>query len=106
MCSIRRAFTVVNLPRWLLGFGLAMVLFSGCRTLPPAPQVNLSEPGWVIRQGQAVWSPKPGETDVAGDLLVAMHRDGRSMVQFTKPPLPFVVAQRDTNSWHVQFFAQ
>jgi len=83
-----------------------MIWLSGCRTVPSAPPVNLSEPGWVIRQGQAVWSPKPGETDIAGDLLVAMHRDGRSMVQFTKPPLPFVVAQRDSNSWHVQFFAQ
>lgn len=78
----------------------------GCRTMPPAPPVNLSEPGWVIRQGQAVWKPKPEATDVAGDLLVAMHRDGRSLVQFTKPPLPFAVAQRSSNSWHVQFFAQ
>jgi len=106
MHSILHFLNVAIPPRLFTAWGLLAALLVGCRTLPPAPQVNLSEPGWVIRQGQAVWSPKPGETDVAGDLLVAMHRDGRSMVQFTKPPLPFVVAQRDTNSWRVQFFAQ
>jgi hypothetical protein len=68
--------------------------------------MDLAEPGWTIRQGQAVWRAQPDGADIAGDLLVAMHRDGRSLVQFTKPPLPFVVAQRQTNSWQIQFFAQ
>lgn len=68
--------------------------------------MDLSEPGWVIRQGQAVWKHKPTEAGIAGDLLVALHVDGRSVVQFTKPPLPFVAAQRNTNSWQIQFFAQ
>ena len=68
--------------------------------------MDLSERGWTIRQGQAVWKAKPDGADIAGDLLVAMHWNGRSVVQFTKPPLPFVAAQRDTNSWQIQFFAQ
>lgn len=106
MHSILRIIVVAIRPRQFLAWALLLALLTGCRSVPPAPQVNLSEPGWVIRQGQAVWRPKPEEADVAGDLLVAMHRDGRSLVQFTKPPLPFAVAQRDTNSWHVQFFAQ
>jgi len=37
---------------------------------------------------------------------VATHPDGRSLIQFIKPPLPFVIAQRTTNAWQVQFFAQ
>lgn len=106
MHSILRSFSVAIPPRQFMACWLVLAMLTSCRTVSPPLQADLSEPGWVIRQGQAVWSPKPGETDVAGDLLVAMHRDGRSIVQFTKPPLPFVVAQRDTNSWHVQFFAQ
>src|SRR6266545_4153823 len=104
MHSIFRFLIVVAAirPRPLLAAGLLAAALTGCQTAPPAPPVNLSEPGWVIRQGQAVWRPKPRETDVAGDLLVAMHRDGRSVVQFTKPPLSLAVAQRDTNSWRVQ----
>jgi hypothetical protein len=43
---------------------------------------------------------------VAGDILVATHADGSSLIQFIKPPLPFVLAQQTTNSWQIQFFAQ
>lgn len=68
--------------------------------------MDLSEPGWTIRQGQAVWKPRRGAEGVAGDLLVAMHWNGRNVVQFTKPPLPFVAARSDTNSWQVQYVAQ
>lgn len=79
---------------------------AGCQSLPPQPPMDLSEPGWTIRQGQAVWKAKRGAEGVAGDLLVAMHWNGRNVVQFTKPPLPFVAAQSDTNFWQVQYFAQ
>src|SRR5262249_49980619 len=41
--------------------------------------------------------------ELAGELLVATHQDGRSLVQFTKTPLPFVVAQSTTNSWQIAF---
>jgi hypothetical protein len=89
------------------GFVLACVgLLAGCRSLPPQPPADLSEPGWTIRQGQAVWKTNPGAEGVAGDLLVAMHWNGRNVVQFTKPPLPLVNAQSDTNHWQIQYFAQ
>ena len=79
---------------------------AGCQSLPPQPAMDLSEPGWTIRQGQAVWKTRPGAEGVAGDLLVAMHWNGRNVVQFTKPPLPLVAAQSDTNFWQIQYFAQ
>ena len=79
---------------------------AGCQSLPPQPPMDLSEPGWTIRQGQAVWKTKPGAEGIAGDLLLAMHWNGRNVVQFTKPPLPLVAAQSDTNHWQIQFFAQ
>jgi hypothetical protein len=77
-----------------------------CRSVPPQPPLDFSEPDWTLRQGQAVWKPSPKAPEIAGDLLVAMHPDGRSLVQFTKPPLPLVVARQDPHSWQVQYFAQ
>ena len=41
----------VSSNRWLT---LAL-LFASCRTLPDLPAVNVSEPGWTLKQGQAVW---------------------------------------------------
>ena len=64
--------------------------------------MNFSGPGWVVRQGQVVWKPDAESAGVAGDLLLAMHPDGRQVVQFTKTPLPFLVAQRTTDGWQVQ----
>lgn len=76
---------------------------SGCQTIPALPPVNLSEPGWTTRQGQAVWRPKKDAAEIAGEMLVASHPDGRGFVQFTKTPLPFVVAQTTANSWQIHF---
>src|SRR6266542_1818487 len=99
--TLRRTRPVFSLLTWALDVALA----AGCHALPRQTPLDFSEPGWTLRQGQAVWRPKPDASDIAGELLVAMHRDGRSVVQFAKPPLPFVEAQRGTNSWQIQFFA-
>ena len=91
--------------RWAAG-SAALAVLAGCHTLPPQPPMNLTEAGWVVRQGQAVWRTGTNRSEIAGDLLVAMHSDGRALVQFTKPPLPLVTAQKFTNGWQAQFFAQ
>src|SRR5262245_17576018 len=80
---------------------LAMVL-SGCQTvqLPPA---RLTDPGWKTQQGQGVWRAEKGAPEIAGDLLLASHPDGRTVVLFTKSPLPFVVAQTASNAWQIEF---
>ena len=70
---------------------------------PPLPKVNLSEPGWTVRQGQAVWHPGRGAQEIAGELLVAARRDGPAFVQFTKTPFPLVEAQTTVNRWTVEF---
>jgi hypothetical protein len=79
---------------------LAAIL-TGCRTTP-LPKINLSDPGWTVRQGQAVWRAGTGIPDMAGDLLVATNRDGRTLIQFTKTPFPMVVAQATTNAWQIE----
>jgi hypothetical protein len=86
--------------RWILALAGCCVL-TGCRTLAPLAPVDLSEPGWTRREGQAVWQPGSGGPGIAGDLLVAKNPDGRSLVLFTKSPFPAIAAQLATNAWQV-----
>jgi hypothetical protein len=65
------------------------------------PPVDLLEPGWTVREGQAVWRMQGGN-ELAGEILIAMRADGREFVQFTKNPFPLAVAQATTNTWEVQ----
>ena len=103
-CHLRfmNSTPIRHVHRFLL-LALVVSTLAGCSTLPLQPAVNLSEPGWVVREGQAVWKEKPDSEGIAGDLVVAMHWDGRSFVRFTKPPVPLVVAQSTTNTWQAQF---
>jgi len=114
-------------PRSFLGSALALMLFGpGCRSLPPLPPANFAEPGWTVREGQAVWRAKRGAPEIAGEILVAVygnssgtifpevtgevgnpsHRDCRTFVQFTKTPFPFVIARTETNSWQIEMPVQ
>jgi len=82
---------------------LIPLLFVACHTVKPLPADDLSMPGWTVRQGQAVW--KAHDNELAGELIVATHPDGRSSVQFVKTPLPLVSAQRKGEFWTIRFFA-
>jgi len=81
-----------------LTWGLA-----GCATVGPMPKVNLQEPGWTVRQGQAVWRLEHGSREIAGDLLVATGPNGHDFVQFSKTPFPLVVAQSTKDRWTAEF---
>jgi len=83
-----------------------MIGFSACRTAASLPPVNLSEPGWTVRQGQAVWRQRQATPEVAGELLVAIHRDGRTLLQFIKTPIPFLTAQTTGDTWQIRFVAR
>jgi hypothetical protein len=82
---------------------LGSMTFGGCLTGPPLPKVNLSEPGWNVRQGQAIWRPKKDAPEIAGELLAATRADGSAFVQFTKTPFPFAVAQMSPRGWQIEF---
>jgi hypothetical protein len=89
------------------GLTLLLVAVNGCLTLSrPLPQVNLTGPGWMVRQGQAVWKLPGGKHDIAGDVLVATGPEGSSFVQFSKSPFPLVIGQTTSNRWQVEFPAQ
>ena len=66
---------------------LALASLLGCRALGPSlPRANLQEPGWTVREGQAVWHLPQSTVELAGEVLVATRADGRAFVQFTKHP--------------------
>lgn len=83
---------------------LALLLCS-CRTTPDLPPVNLSEPGWTQRQGQAVWRRERDKPEFAGELLLATRGD-RVMLQLTKNPLPFVNVQSRGAQWELKYIQQ
>src|ERR1043165_5141218 len=106
--SLRR----MNPGKIKVGWGRGALLFvifavlTGCRSVPPLAPVNTSEPGWRLRQGQAVWQPNSSAPEIAGDVLLASNPDGRSLLQFTKNPLPFVTVQTSNDLWQVEFVPQ
>src|SRR5438477_412610 len=102
----RHAFATLTqeFPRWTrIGVLLMSIGLLGCRTMPPLPKVSLTEPGWTVRQGQAIWHPKREGLEIAGELLVATRTNGTALVQFTKTPFPLVVAQQTRSSWEIEF---
>jgi hypothetical protein len=80
-----------------------LIGLNGCLTGPPLPKVNLSESGWTIRQGQAMWQPQRKAPEIAGELLLATRPDGSTFVQFTKTPFPFAIAQTTPAGWQIEF---
>lgn len=83
-----------------------IVLLTACRTAAPLPKIDLSEPGWTVQQGQAVWRANSTALEIAGDLLLATNADGRMLVQFTKTPFPMIVAQTAPGFWQIESPAQ
>lgn len=71
--------------------------------MPTLPAANFADPGWRVQQGQAVWKARASAPEIAGEVLFGTHRDGRSLLQFTKTPFPIVVAQSVSNRWEIQF---
>lgn len=79
------------------GLVFALFLLPACQSLPTFPAVNFQEQGWTIQQGQAIWKPNRTTPELAGEILYARHSDGRAVIQFTKTPFPFVIAQQGEN---------
>ena len=83
-----------------------LLLLTGCQTGPKLKPVNLSEPGWKLHQGQALWQSKRDAPEIAGEIVLAVHADGRAFIQFLKNPLPLVTAEVGPTGWHIDFIPQ
>jgi hypothetical protein len=100
-----RLFSPLSRLSKLIGCVAGLLLLAGlsaCRT-PSLPLVDFSASGWRLLQGQALWKPDKNGLELAGELLVAVHRDGHSFVQFAKTPFTFVEAQRQAGRWQIEF---
>ncbi|MBC8097537.1 MAG: hypothetical protein H7Y43_17165 [Akkermansiaceae bacterium] len=86
----------------MLATSLLILAMTGCRTATPLSPVDLSEPGWKSFHGEAIWRAKLNAPEIAGELLLATNASGRTFVQFTKTPFPFVIAQSTTNGWQIE----
>jgi hypothetical protein len=78
------------------------MLCDGCRTAT-TPLFTVSGPGWRLQQGQALWRPRRGFPELAGDLVLASHQDGRCLIQFAKTPMSLVFTQTTPTNWLIQF---
>jgi hypothetical protein len=74
-----------------------------CRSLSPLPPADFSAPGWRVQHGQAVWKPTKERPELAGELLLATHRNGDFFVQFSKTPFTLATAQVMTGQWQLEF---
>src|SRR4051812_7627846 len=83
-----------------------LLLTLGCRTGPPPVPVDLSQPGWHLRQGQALWRSKQQAPEIAGEIVLATNRNARAFVEFLKNPLPLLSAEINPDGWHVEFIPE
>jgi hypothetical protein len=83
---------------------IALLFLSGCysHTGYSWPPFDLSQPGWQVWNGQAVWKPRKSVPELAGDVMVAVNTNGDAFVQFSKT-LPFATARLDGRRWQVDF---
>ncbi len=79
-----------------------IMLANGCQTATQS-LFTASGPGWHVQDGQALWRPRRGLPELAGDLVLASHPDGRCLIQFAKTPLTLVSAQTSRTHWLIQF---
>jgi len=82
---------------------LVLASFCGCRTIGTISPIDLAEPGWRVRQGQAVWQMPGKRPELAGELTLAMNADGRCFLEFAKVPFPFVRAKCTGSRWEIEF---
>jgi hypothetical protein len=82
---------------------LALLFLCGCQTSGTLSPVNLSEPGWSVRQGQAVWQMPGQRPELAGDFVFALNADGRCFLEFAKVPFPMVRASSSEARWEIEF---
>jgi hypothetical protein len=82
---------------------LVLLSWCACQTSGTIKPITLSEPGWRVRQGQAVWQMPGKRPELAGELILAVNADGRAFVEFAKVPFPLVRAKCSDARWEIEF---
>jgi hypothetical protein len=82
---------------------LVLLSLPACQTRGTITSINLAEPGWRVRQGQAVWRMPGKRPELAGEMILAVNSDGRSFLEFSKMPFPLVRANSTDSRWEIEF---
>src|SRR6185369_7443322 len=90
----------------LAAFLISLTALTGCRTVPNAKPIDISEPGWRVRQGQALWRNKADAPEIAGEVIVASNASERAFVQFVKNPLPLLTGEVAPGRWQIEFIPE
>jgi hypothetical protein len=64
--------------------------------------VDLQQPGWTLHRGQAVWQPRQGAPELAGQILLASDDAGEDFVRFSKDPMGIALARRNAAGWSLE----
>lgn len=80
---------------------LTGLILGGCTTPTSTGLVpfDVTEPGWEMVERPAIWRPSSDAEELVGELLLAMHPDGRVLVQFSKQWVPIISAQMTPDAW-------
>ena len=81
----------------------SLALGSGCCSPRESDLFTTRGPGWRVQEGQALWRPRRAMPELGGDIVMASNADGRCVIQFTKTPLPLVLAQTSRTNWLIEF---
>jgi hypothetical protein len=86
--------------RWKQLYLCFFLFLLGCstfsqRSLPP---LDTSAAGWKSRQGQALWQRAHDQPEIAGDVVISVHPQAGSHVQFSKT-LPILTARLAPEGW-------
>jgi len=79
-----------------------LLLCGGCRTATKSLFVA-SGADWHVQEGQALWRPRRGFPELAGDIVFATDSQGRCFLQFAKTPMSLVLGQTTRTQWLIQF---
>lgn len=93
-------FPIAGALLWCVVLALAL---AACRTPAPMPPADLTQPGWNIHRGQAVWLSSRQGAELAGELLFATNNNGDTLIEFVKTPLPVIVVRLSPETWQLEF---
>lgn len=81
----------------------AILLLAACGTTRQSSlaPLDISAPGWSVRQGQALWRPAGENPEIAGDVVISSHPSAGSYVQFSKT-LPILSGRLGPGGWQFE----
>src|SRR4051794_35931045 len=87
-------------------FLILLALGAGCRSVPAPGPIDISQPGWRGRQGQALLGKKANAPEIAGEIILATNASQRAFVQFLKNPPPLLTAEIAPRHWQIEFIPE